>query len=272
MKSSLIDRYIKKFKRLTIKDDFMFCKVMQKPHICFAVLNIVLKHHPAIAPIKLITPQATIENHSELKSVRLDVLVEDENDNHCDIEMQVVGRKGIKKRMRIYQASIDVSKIRKGEDYDKIGNTIIIFFCMFDPIGKGLPMYSFENYCTENKDIKMNDGTYKIIININAWEKVSDPDLKALLKYMSDGIATNEITKEIDMATLEIKKDGIITQEYVSMYAKYCDIKRHSEIRGIRKGKAEERLAIARNMKENNFDIESIIKATKLSKEEIEKL
>ena len=253
---------------------------MQKPHICFATLNIVLKNHPALAPIKLITPQATIENHSELKSVRLDVLVEDENDNHCDIEMQVVGRKGIKKRMRIYQASIDVSKIRKGEDYDKIGNTIIIFFCMFDPIGKGLPMYSFENYCTENKDIKMNDGTYKIIININAWEKVSDPDLKALLKYMSDGIATNEITKEIDMATLEIKKDGIITQEYVSMYAKYCDIKRHSErkgeIRGIRRGKIEgkieERLAIARNMKENNFDIESIIKATKLSKEEIEKL
>ena len=126
----------------------------------------------------------------------------------------------------------------------------------------------------------MNDGTYKIIININAWEKVSDPDLKALLKYMSDGIATNEITKEIDMATLEIKKDGIITQEYVSMYAKYCDIRRHSErkgeIRGIRKGKmegkTEERLAIARNMKKNNFDIESIIKATKLSKEEIEKL
>jgi len=44
------------------------------------------------------------------------------------------------------------------------------------------------------------------------------------------------------------------------------------EERGIEKGKAEEKLQIARNLKSMNLDVESISKATGLSQEEIEKL
>ena len=141
----------------------------------------------------MIISQAKIENHPELKDVRLDVLVENEEGSSYDVEMQVVNRKNTQKRMRVYQASIDMSKMKKGQDYNKIGNTIIIFFCMFDPIGKGLPIYSFENYCSEDKNIKMNDGTYKIIVNIKDWEKVEDEDLRALLRYMNDSIVTNDL-------------------------------------------------------------------------------
>ena len=193
MKESIKLKGIKKFKRLTIKDDFIFCKVMQDENICLKVLNVVLKNKVEIAPIKMIVPQAKIETHPELKDVRLDVLVENEKGSSYDVEMQVVNRKNTQKRMRVYQASIDMSKMKKGQDYNKIGNTIIIFFCMFDPIGKGLPIYSFENYCSEDKNIKMNDGTYKIIVNIKDWEKVEDEDLRALLRYMNDSIVTNEL-------------------------------------------------------------------------------
>ena len=193
MKESIKLKGIKKFKRLTIKDDFIFYKVMQDENICLKVLNIVLKNKLEIAPIKMIVPQAKIETHPELKDVRLDVLVENEKGSSYDVEMQVVNRKNTQKRMRVYQASIDMSKMKKGQDYNKIGNTIIIFFCMFDPIGKGLPIYSFENYCSEDKNIKMNDGTYKIIVNIKDWEKVEDEDLRALLRYMNDSIVTNDL-------------------------------------------------------------------------------
>lgn len=193
MKESIKLKGIKKFKRLTIKDDFMFCKVMQDENICLKVLNVVLKNKVEITPIKMIVPQAKIETHPELKDVRLDVLVENEKGSSYDVEMQVVNRHNTQKRMRVYQASIDMSKMKKGQDYNKIGNTIIIFFCMFDPIGKGLPIYSFENYCSEDKNIKMNDGTYKIIVNIKDWEKVEDEDLRALLRYMNDSIVTNEL-------------------------------------------------------------------------------
>lgn len=268
MKESLKSEYIKKFKRLTIKDDFMFCKVMQDKNICLKVLNIVLKNKFEIAPIKSVTPQATIENHPELKDVRLDVLVENEKGNSYDLEMQVVNRKNTQKRMRVYQASIDMSKMKKGLNYSKIGNTIIIFFCLFDPMGWGLPIYSFENYCNENKNIKMNDGTYKIIVNVRAWEMAEDSDLRALLKYMDDSIVTSEVTKEIEMATVRIKKDDIITEEYVSMYAKYWDIRRDGERRGEMKSKVN----MALIMKNKGYPIEEISEISGLNKETIEKL
>ena len=276
MKESVKLKRIKKFKCLTIKDDFMFCKVMQDEDICLKVLNIVLKNTLEMAPIKLIIPQAKIENHPELKDVRLDILVENEKGSSYDVEMQVVNRKNTQKRMRVYQASIDMSKMKKGLDYNKIGNTIIIFFCMFDPIGKGLPIYSFENYCSENKNIKMNDGTYKIIVNIRGWKKVEDADLKALLKYMDDSIVTNEVTKEIEMATVKIKQDDVITEEYVSMYAKYWDIRRDGERRGERRGEKrgemKTKVNMALIMKNKGYSIEEISEISGLGKEEIEKL
>ena len=77
----------KQFEELTIQDDFMFCKVMQNMNICKKVLELVLEEDISI---KNITSQKTIENNSETKAVRLDVLVEDEDENNIDVEMQMV--------------------------------------------------------------------------------------------------------------------------------------------------------------------------------------
>lgn len=265
-------RYIKRFKELTIKDDFMFCKVMQKESICSKVLNIVLEDHHRIEGIKRISSQADINNHPELKAVRFDILVEDEKGNSYDVEMQVVNNKNIRKRMRVYQAAIDMSKMNKGIDYNEIEDSIIIFFCMFDPIGAGLPVYFFENYCRQNKDIELGDGTYKVILNVPSWERLEDGQLKSLLRYFSNGEVTSEVAKEMDMQTTAIKNDSIITEEYVSMYAKYWDIRRDGEEEGRRKGKIEGIKSTAKNLLNMGLSIDKITQATGLSKEEIEKL
>ena len=86
--------------------------------------------------IKKITSQQTIENNSETKAVRLDVLVEDEDNNNIDVEMQMVNNDKIPQRMRLYQANIDVYGTSKGIPYAEMPNTIIMFFCMFDPVGR----------------------------------------------------------------------------------------------------------------------------------------
>ena len=122
----------KQFEELTIQDDFMFCKVMQNMNICKKVLELVLKEDISI---KKITSQKTIENNSEIKAVRLDVLVEDKDNNNIDVEMQMVNNDKIPQRMRLYQANIDVYGTSKGIPYAEMPNTIIMFFCMFDPVG-----------------------------------------------------------------------------------------------------------------------------------------
>ena len=153
----------KQFEELTIQDDFMFCKVMQNMNICKKVLELVLEEDISI---KKITSQQTIENNSETKAVRLDVLVEDEDNNNIDVEMQMVNNDKIPQRMRLYQANIDVYGTSKGIPYAEMPNTIIMFFCMFDPVGEGLPIYTFENICRENKEIALNDGTLKVIDSV----------------------------------------------------------------------------------------------------------
>ena len=260
----------KQFNELTIQDDFMFCKVMQNMSICKQVLQLVLEEKNI--HIKKISAQHTIENASEIKSVRLDVLAEDEKGNKFDIEMQMVNNDRIPKRMRLYQATIDVYTMGKGMLYADMSDTIIIFFCMFDPIGEELPVYTFENTCQEDKNIKLNDGTLKVIINVKAYEKVKRPELKGLLKYICDGIVTNSLTEEIEMNVSTIKENQVFLKEYDSFYARMQDEREEGRQEGIVEGRQEGMLTTARRMKENNFDISTIIKITGLSKQEVEYL
>ena len=177
-----VEAWKKAFQNATIRNDFIFCKAMQNMNICKEVLRLFLQD---TIKIKSITPQSTINSFLKSKAVRLDVLVEDKNGNHYDIEMQVVISDSIAKRMRMYQASIDVSTFEKGKDYKQAKKTIIIFICMSDPIGMGLPIYTFKNLCVEDPSIELGDETLKIIVVPQNWQKVRNNDgLRALLKYL----------------------------------------------------------------------------------------
>ncbi|MGP1520165.1 MAG: Rpn family recombination-promoting nuclease/putative transposase [Treponema sp.] len=252
---------MKDFQDLTFQDDFMFCKVLQNMNICKHVLELVLEEELSV---KNITSQKTIENHSESKLVRLDVLAEDEKKNKFNIEMQMVNNDKIPQRMRLYQASIDVYMTEKGTFYADMPNTVIIFFCMFDPIGERLPVYTFKNICEQDKNIKLNDGTAKIIINVKAYEKVKNLELKGLMKYICDGIVTNSLTEEIEMAMSNIKQNTTFLKEYKSFYATMQDAKMEGRMEGI--------YETAKNLIGMNLSIEQIAQATGLSIEEIAKL
>ena len=262
-------RAMKEFQDLTFQDDFMFCKVLQNMKICKRILELVLEEELSI---KNITSQKTIENHSESKLVRLDVLAEDEKKNNFNIEMQMVNNDKIPQRMRLYQASIDVYMTEKGTFYANMPNTVIIFFCMFDPIGKGLPIYTFKNICEEDKNIKLNDGTTKIIINVKAYEKVKNPELKGLMKYICDGIVTTSLTKEIEMAMSNIKQNTTFLKEYKSFYATMQDARMEGRMEGRIQGSYDTKIETAKKLIGMNLSIEQIAQATGLSIEEIAKL
>jgi len=261
-----VESWKKEFQDATIQNDFVFCKTMQKIELCEKVLRLFLHD---IIKIKQITSQSSIDNFLKSKAVRLDVLVEDYEGNHYDLEMQVVSRDSIAKRMRIYQASIDVCTFEKGEDYKDAKKTIIIFICMSDPIGKGLPIYTFKNLCVEDPSIKLDDDTIKIIVAPQNWEKVvGNDDLKALLKYLWDGSKTDKFTEELDMQVKDIKYDRVISNDSLSYYFKMQDVKKM----GIAEGRKEGRQETARKMKAKDCDIAFISEITGLTREEIERL
>ena len=119
-----------------------------------------------IGKIDCLSSQNAIITGAEAKSIRLDILAKDENGKTYDIEMQAVNEHNIPKRMRYYQAALDILFLDKGEHYCNLNDSYIIFLCLFDSIGKNKPVYTFESMCLEDRQTLLNDGTKKIIINI----------------------------------------------------------------------------------------------------------
>ncbi|MGP1438450.1 MAG: Rpn family recombination-promoting nuclease/putative transposase [Treponema sp.] len=256
-----IEQLKEKIKQLTIQDDFVFYHVMRNKHLCEELLFRLLEKKISI--IETI-PQATVAVSLEAKNVRLDILARDEEGNNYNIEMQVVNSDSIPKRMRIYQASIDLDFFKKRKKYKEATDTIIIFICMFDPIGKGLPIYTFKNLCEQDPSIVLGDGTLKMIVVPKEWEKVRSVRIQSVLKYIYDKIPTDSYTKELDMCVKDIKYDTIISNDSLSYFFKIQDEREE----GIKEGNFN----TARRMKKANCESSFIMDMTGLTKEEIEAL
>ena len=253
---------LKRFEDLTLQDDFMFCKVMQNPDLCKKLIEMILSD--TIGQISYISVQHNINTYEQAKSVRFDVLVQTENGKFYDVEIQVSNEKNIPKRMRFYQAAIDISFLDKGNFYSDLNNSFIIFICTFDAIGKNKPIYTFENICIEDKNISLQDGTKKIIINAEAFKDTEDKNLKEFLKYLKTGKAKSEFTRRIEEMIQTVKQNEQARQEYRLMSTFEMD----ARYKGIYENKRE----TAKILKQLGDSLQKIMQVTGLTESEIEKL
>ena len=257
---------VKRFEDLTFTDDFMFCKVMQNTDLCKRLIEMILSDK--IGKIAYISVQHNINAYEQAKSVRFDVLIQTENGNFYDVEMQVSNEKNIPKRMRFYQAAIDISFLDKGNFYNDLNDSFIIFICLFDVLGKNRSVYTFENICLEDKNISLQDGTKKVIINADAFNNTKNKELKEFLEYLKTGKTKSEFTRRIEAVIQTIKENEQARQEYRLMSTFEMD----ARYKGFSEGAYSTKKETAKLMKLKNFDIALIKEITGLPEEEIEKL
>ncbi len=120
-----------KWEELSISNDFLFGKVMQNPKLCKELLQRILPDLN-IERIEYPELQKSINMDMDARSVRLDVYVKDEKEVVYDIEMQVSHTKELPKRSWYYQSMIDLQLIDKGQLYDELKRSYVIFVCPFD--------------------------------------------------------------------------------------------------------------------------------------------
>ena len=257
----------KSFDDLTIADDFMFCKVMQDKDICKEFLEMVLADK--IGKIAYLSPQNTVAAGIEAKSVRLDLLVKDECGKSYDIEMQVSNEHNIPKRMRYYQAAIDIAFLDKGAHYKALNDSYIIFVCVFDAIGKNKPLYTFENMCLEDGQTPLRDGTKKVIINAQAFRKAENKELEGVLEYVKTGTVNTEYTGRIETMIQVVKNNEQARQEYRFMSGFEMDAREKGRSEGFSDGSRQAKLETAKAMKKEGFACALIAKITGLDKETI---
>ena len=228
---------VKTYEELELKDDFMFSVIMRDPRYVKPFLETILRIK--IAKIEYPEVQKNIDIAAGAKGIRLDVYVEDEKHTVFNLEMQTTTARNLPKRMRYYQGMIDLNILEKGDDYNHLKKSYVIFICTFDPFGLGRHIYTFENRCSEDIALTLNDGTVKIILNTKGTLDDVSPEMKRLLDYVDGKGVSDTFTRDLEEAVQSARQNEKWRLDYMTLQQEYRERFREGKIEGKIEGKVE---------------------------------
>lgn len=206
--------------------------------------------------------------------------------------MQFVDQKNIEKRILFYLSKMYGSNLRKGQNYNKLRKCIAILFTNFKlDILKDIPKYMTTWTFREEKnpDIILTDDMEIYIIELpKVQQYIGNSKLDAWVNFINK-VGDFEMDENIDEGMKEtlkqIKKAKKVLEEISNdEHERYLAHLREKYIldqrnlietgydRGFEQGCKQEKIEIAKEMKNQNYAIEEIQKITKLTKDEIQKL
>ena len=233
----------KTLRDLTIKDNFLFGAVMSVEENCKGFLEMVLGF--PIAQV-VVSKEKSIVYHPEYKGVRLDIYAEDENHTHYNVEMQVKKKTALGKRSRYYHSQMVMEALASGEDYETMPDTFVIFVCDFDPFGEHLYCYTFGNECRENKNVKLDDGSYTIFLSTRGENEEEVPaELVRFLKFVTADLEESEedfqdkLVKRFQETIHNIKADREMGERYMIFEEMLREEKQEGRQEGLLEGRIE---------------------------------
>ena len=271
---------------ITIKNNFLFQETLRNKSLCKQLLERVL--HIQVKTIRYMETEKTMKAQLSSKNTRLDVYVEDKDGNVADIEMQTTDTKSVINyderdektiirelplRTRYYQNIIGTNMLRRGMHYRELRKAYVIFICTFDPFGAGLPVYHFTYRCKENGNLQMGDLTENIFLNVKAADKTDDEELAAFLRYVNGQRATTSFTRMLDKEATRIRNNDDWRLKAMTLDMEIKDMKKREREKGkqegLRVGKQERTLEIAKAMLADGMEIAKVAKLTNLSVKEV---
>jgi len=212
----------------------------------------------------------------------LDLKATLDNNVICNIEIQLTDKHNTEKRILDYWAKLYGSQLKAKEEYKELKPVISIFIADYE-------MKRFINCepCTEWKvietknrqEVLTDDLELHIIILPRALKELENNELRKWLMFLDN---PNELEvrnmakedKEIEKAMERL--ETVSGDEHTRWLAELREKAIHDEASALggarEEGKLEEKRKIARNLLDNEIDIEIIEKTTGLTKEEIKKL
>ena len=215
-----------------IDNSYMFRLVMEDKQLCKTALELILGIR--IKRLVILEPEKSLEYKISSKGIRLDIYAEDENGISYDLEMQACDSEKalLGKRTRYYQSLMDGDILKKGEAYENLKKSFVIFICKFDPFDKNYGRYTFNHWCDENKSVGLGDEATKILLNTKGDMQGMSKELKAFLSYIETGKPADAYTAELDNTVNVLKKDEGVR----AMFMTWEQVKIESTAKGKREG------------------------------------
>ena len=154
---------LQKIKELRLMDDDFFSEALDgKTEAVEYILNTILERDD----IKVKSTKAQVEYKSATKrSIKLDIQAEDVHGRLMDIEIQRSDRGSGVRRARFHSSMIDRTLLSKGEDFEDLVDTYVIFITENDKFGKGVPLYHIERRIKEMDNALFGDGAHILYVN-----------------------------------------------------------------------------------------------------------
>ena len=260
----------------------VFPIVMQDETICRRLLELILgKKIGAVrfddeTTFDEISMEKILMKGAALKAVKLDVFATDELAWY-NVEMLCYVDKELPKRSRMYQAEIDSDKLKGGQSYSELRDSYIIFICNYDPFGRGKAVYRFRYREDEEKDLYLEDGTYKIYLNTACAEEAIPDDMKNLFQYIRNMKVESgdELVTRIHRSVENLNKgdkEGPMHTMYDFVKEREQAMFEEGQIAGEKRGRLEGIQSTAVKMWAMGMDIAMISEATGLTEDELKKL
>ena len=277
---------IKKYK---VKNDIIFSYIFSHSDILKSFLENVIDEK--IESLEVENQFRLDRNNFSEKLCVLDIKAVINKDTFVDVEMQKNIHHSYLKRVYLYFGSIAKSQVKKGMDYSKLKDAIIINILnenMFDDIKNYHTVWRL--YEQENKEHAPLDSLQVHFIELEKFRK-SNPDLNIKLnqwlafidteneKWVKSVMEENDKIKEANNLKEEFTSDAD-TEEYLYKYEIWkMDQKefiKEAREEGLKEGEKEgikkTHIQVIKAMLKENVDINFICKVTGLSEDEIKNI
>ena len=261
---------LQRIKELRLMDDDFFSEALDgKKEAVEYILNTVLERDN----IKVKSTKAQVEYKSATKrSIRLDIQAEDTDGKLMDIEIQRSDKGAGVKRARFHSSMIDRTLLCKGDEFEDLVDTYVIFITENDKFGAGIPLYHVERKITELDNVLFGDGAH--ILYVNGEYRNMEHPVGSLMHDFNCKEAKDMVNPLLAEEVRYLKEtEGGRSQMCRLLEEMRNEAAAKAAAEAAVKGKAEGKISTALNMLARGRDsIEEIAELTELPLEEVQKL
>lgn len=153
---------LQRLRSFRLMDDDFLTKCFEGNTECIELVLRIVLDMPDLNVLDVRT-QVFVENLLN-RSVRLDVLATDSVGRKFNIEIQRADKGAGRKRARYNSSMMDANLLKKGEAFDNLPETYVVFITENDVMGKGKPLYQIER-CILETGKRFEDGTHILYVN-----------------------------------------------------------------------------------------------------------
>lgn len=249
---------LRRIRDFRLMDDNFMSKVFEDKPCAEFLLRIILNRDDL--KVKEVHGQHDL-NNIQGRSVRLDILAVDHENRAYNVEVQRSDSGAVAKRARYNSGLLDANLTRKGDAYDALNETYVIFITENDVLRGGLPIYHI-NRIIEETGKPFGDDAH--IIYVNSQIK----DETALGKLMHDFTCTDPDDMNYPVLAQRVRYFKEDTKGVATMCRAFEEVREES----AREAKHEQAIESAKTMLADGLPYETIARYAKLPIEEVKAL